>query len=166
MNANDKLAILATLREEYERWERLLTSLREEIITTPRLDGDRSIKDDVAHLWAWQQRTIARAEAALYDHDPQMPQWPAGLSPEAEDVDQINAWIYETNRTRSWSSIHQDWREGFLRLLDLAELIPEADMMTVGRYHWLPEYALAFILAASGEHHQEHREDLAAHGLA
>ena len=31
------------------------------------------------------------------------------------DLDQINAWIYETYREQPWSSVHHDWREGFLR---------------------------------------------------
>jgi hypothetical protein len=38
----------------------------------------------VIHLWAWQQRTIARMEAALADREPSFPQWSVDLDPDAE----------------------------------------------------------------------------------
>ena len=39
----------------------LLNNLSEEQIVTRRQPDNRSIKDDIAHLWAWQQRSIAQA---------------------------------------------------------------------------------------------------------
>jgi len=62
--------ILAALREELDRWEKLLVSLSEEEITSPRFDFDWSIKDVIAHLWAWQQISNARLEGGLYDREP------------------------------------------------------------------------------------------------
>jgi ATP-dependent RNA helicase SUPV3L1/SUV3 len=41
----------------------LLASLSESQITTPNLPANLSVKDVVAHLWAWQQLSIARLEA-------------------------------------------------------------------------------------------------------
>lgn len=67
---NMKGHILAALREQSERWEELLVSLSEEQITAPRFDLDWSIKDVVAHLWAWQQISIARMEAGAHDRAP------------------------------------------------------------------------------------------------
>ena len=51
--------ILAALREEFEGWQVLLAGLSEEQITAPRQGEDWSLKDDMMHLWAWQQRSIA-----------------------------------------------------------------------------------------------------------
>ena len=47
---NMKEHILAALREQFESWEKLLTSLSEEQITAPHFDLDWSIKDVIAHL--------------------------------------------------------------------------------------------------------------------
>ena len=62
---NDKQRVLTMLREEFKSWEQLLASLSEEQITAPQLPANWSIKDVIAHLRAWQQRSIARLEAAL-----------------------------------------------------------------------------------------------------
>ena len=158
---NDKDHILTTLREEFDRWEALLAGLSEEQIVAPQLPDGWSIKDVIAHLRAWQQRSIARLEAALLDRAPEFPQWPAGLDPEPQgQPHQVNAWMYETNRDRPWASIHGDWRAGFLRFLELGQAIPEKDLLDAGRYPWMEGYTLAFILQASYEHHQEHEEHL------
>src|SRR5262245_2206629 len=102
-----KRHILAALNEMLDEWENLLAGLKEEEIVTPLAPEELSIKDEMAHLMAWQQRSIARAEAARLDREPQFPNWPDALDPEAEDVDQINAWIYETYRAQPWSQVHQ-----------------------------------------------------------
>jgi hypothetical protein len=120
---NMKQHILTALREKLDDWEELLASLSEEQITAPPLPSPWSIKDVMAHLRAWQQRSIARVEAAQLDREPEFPKWVAGLDPDWGDVNPVNAWIYETNRAHPWSSVHRDWREGFLRFLELGELI-------------------------------------------
>lgn len=159
---NDKQHILTTLREEFNWWEELLASLSEAQITAPQLPDNWSIKDVIAHLRAWQQRSIARLEAALLNREPEFPKWPAELDPEVEgQPHELNAWIYETYRDQSWSNVYRDWREGFLQFLDLGEAIPEKDLLDPGRYPWLEGYPLAFILQASYEHHHEHQDYLA-----
>ncbi|NIN66455.1 MAG: ClbS/DfsB family four-helix bundle protein, partial [Anaerolineae bacterium] len=135
---NDKQQILTTLREEFDRWEELLASLSEEQITAPHLPSNLSIKDVMAHLWAWQQRSIVRLEAALLDREPDFPRWPEEFDPEQEDEPhELNAWLYETNREKPWSRVYGDWRAGFLRFLELGEAIPEKDLLEAGRYAWL-----------------------------
>jgi hypothetical protein len=155
--------ILAALREEFDHWEALLAGMSEAQITALHEPDSWSTKDDIAHLWAWQQRSIARVEAARLDREPAFPAWPIALDPEAEGAaDQVNAWVYETYHDQPWSTIHQQWRAGFLRLLEGAAAIAEKDMLGSERYAWLNGYALAFILIASYDHHHEHLEKLIA----
>jgi hypothetical protein len=138
--------------------------MSEEQITAPQLPSNLSIKDVIAHLWAWQQRSIARLEAAFHDKDPEFPRWPAEFDPETEgEPHQLNAWIYETYREKPWSSVHRDWREGFLRFLELGEAIPEKDLLDAGRYSWLEGQPLSIVFLGSYEHHHsDHLEPLLA----
>ena len=160
---NMKEHILTALREQFNRWEELLASMSDEQITAPHLPSNWSIKDVIAHLRAWQQRSIARLEAALFNREPEFPKWLPELDPDSEgNTDQTNAWIYETYRELPWSKAHQNWREGFLRFLEVAEAISEKDLLDAGRYPWLEGHPLAFILLASYDHHQEHLEKLIA----
>jgi hypothetical protein len=157
---NMKEHILAALREQFESWDRLLASLPEDQIAAPRFDLDWSIEDVIAHLWAWQQISIARLEAGAQDREPEYPQWIVSLENWEADADRVNAATFERHHAKPWFEIYQNWKDGFLRLLELGNKISERDLLDGDRYLWLHGYSLAFILIASYDHHQEHFEKL------
>ena len=157
MNMKDH--ILAALRDEFDNWEKLLSGLGEAQITQPRFDLDWSIKDVVAHLWAWQQISIARMEGGVLGRAPEYPKWIVeSMENWEEDSDQVNALTFERYHEKSWSEIYGAWRIGFLRFLDLGSQISEHDLLDGDRYSWLHGYSLAGIMIASYDHHQEHIE--------
>lgn len=159
MNMKDH--ILAALRENFDQWEDLLASLSEEEITAPHFDFDWSIKDVIAHLWAWQQISIARMEGGAQNREPEFPKWILSLGDDwEEDADRVNALTFETKHEKPWSEIYQNWKEGFLRILELGDKISERDLLDGDRYPWLKGYNLAAFLIASYDHHQEHLEKL------
>jgi hypothetical protein len=154
--------ILAALHEQFNSWENLFTSLSEEQITAPRFDFDWSIKDVIAHLWGWQQISIARMEAGVQEREPEFPQWIKELGEVWEqDANETNARIYQNFHEQHWSTVYQAWKEGFLRFLELGDKISERNLLDGDKYPWLKGYSLAFILVASYDHHQEHLEKLA-----
>ena len=159
---DDKTLILALLRDELNRWEALLAGLSENQIITPSLPSDLSIKDVIAHLRAWQQVSIARLEAALHDREPAYPAWTGGLHPDSEeDTEFFNERIHQEYREQPWSNVHQAWKDGFLRFLELAEAVPETDLLEVDKYPWIEGYALFAVLQGHYEHHhQDHLEPL------
>ncbi|MBA3943995.1 MAG: ClbS/DfsB family four-helix bundle protein [Herpetosiphonaceae bacterium] len=161
---NDKQQLLITLKQEFDHWEELLAGMSEAQITDRQLPSNLSIKDVIAHLMAWQQRSIARLEAAQLNREPDFPKWPVAQDPDGEDSpDQTNAWIHETYRDQPWSSVHHAWRTGFLRFLDLGAALPDPDLFSTDKYPWMKGYTLAFILQSSYEHHHiDHLEPLLA----
>jgi hypothetical protein len=161
---DEKQQMLARLREEFDRWEEVVAGLSEEQITTPHLPANLAIKDVLAHLMAWQQVSIARLEAAQQNKVPHFPKWLEGSDPESEaELDQFNARIYGIHHPQSWSRVYQEWREGFLRFLKLAEEIPERDLLDTEKYPWLKGYALLAVLQGSyAHHHVDHLEPLLA----
>lgn len=155
--------ILSALREQLDAWEELLEGLDEAQLTAPRPPSGWSIKDEIAHLWTWQGRSIARLEAAVFGHEPEMPVWVPGLEPDEEgNTDRINAWIYATCRELPWQTVHQSWRSRYLRMLELGGEIAEMDLLDARRYAWLHGHSLAFVLVSSYAHHQEHLDRLRA----
>lgn len=158
-----KRHILAALREEFEQWEALLAGMSEQQRVAPRQPGGWSVKDELAHLCGWQQRTLARVEAALAGGEPAYPAWPAELDPEAEDTtSQINDWLYQQSRDLAWPEVYARWRATFLSVLERAEGVSERDLLDSTHYAWLAGYPLANILIATYDHHQEHLEGLKA----
>jgi hypothetical protein len=145
--------ILQQLEEEFSIWQNLLNNLTEKQKTSHPFDG-LSIKDKVAHLWAWQQRTIERLEAALQEREPEFPEWPAGLDPESEeDLFQVNNWIFESLGYKPWSKIYTDWKSSFNHVIELAKQIPENDLLDPEKYPWLDGYPLVAVLTGTWEHH-------------
>jgi hypothetical protein len=159
-----KSEILAMLRSEFDLWEKVLNSLSVQQITAPKFISEWSIKDTVAHLMAWQTRSIARLEAALHDKEPEFPRWPVLPVPDPGDnSDEINAWIYQTYRDQPWSGIHSAWSAGFQRFMELAQAIPEKDLLDPQKYVWMEDQPLVSVLQGSYEHHQvDHLEPLLA----
>lgn len=158
---NMKEHILAALREQFTRWEQLLARLSPEQITAPGFDLDWSVKDVMAHLWGWQQISVARINAGVANRAPLFPAWlnqfPGNWD---EDANQTNGWIYRNFHHQSWAETYQNWREGFFQLLELGEMLPERDLLDGDKYVWLNGVSLADILIASYDHHQEHLEKL------
>ena len=153
--------ILAALREQFERWEKLLASLSEEQVLAPEFDLDWSVKDVMAHLWAWQQISIARMEAGVQEREPEYPRWIVNNVEKWEEYpDKVNAVTYKTQHNKQWSEVYRNWEHGFLLLIELGNQISEKDLLDGDRYAWLNGYNLAAILIASYEHHQEHFEKL------
>jgi hypothetical protein len=157
---SDKQQLLTLLRDEFNDWEILLATLHESQITTPTLRPTISIKDEIAHLLVWQQISRARLEAALNGGEPQLTGWSVTIAQAEEDSDPINAWAYETYREEPWLRVYQEWKAGFLGLLELGEAVPETDLLEIGKYPWLEGYALSAVLSGSYEHHQEHLDFL------
>jgi len=156
-----KAHILAALREQFDGWEELLASLSEGEIVTPHFDLDWSIKDVVVHLWAWQQISSARMEGGFRNQEPKCPKWNVeSMENWEEDADRVNVLTFERNHSKAWIEIHQNWKEGFLRFLELGEKISERDLLDGNRFPWLKGQCLAFVLVASYDHHQQHFEKL------
>lgn len=159
MNMKDH--ILAALKEQFDLWEQLLDSLSEDDLVKPSFDDDWAIKDVIAHLWAWQQISIARLEAGLQNRDPDYPAWIVkSIANWEEDADRVNALTFEIHHKQAWSEIYRAWRDGFLHFLELGANFSERDLLDGDRYPWLQGYSLASILIASYDHHQEHLEKL------
>ena len=153
--------IVMALSEQFDRWEDLLESLSEEQLTTPQFDLNWSVKDVIAHLWARQQISVARLEAGKLHREPEYPKWMVESNAEWEDdADYTNGLTFEKHHDKPWSEVHKNWREGFLRLLELGNEITELNLLDTGANPWLKGYSLAFILVASHDHHQEHLDKL------
>ena len=140
----NKSELLNWLQEQYERWKVLLDQIGPERMDQPGVNGDWSMKDLVAHLTGWQPRLITRIQAAQRgEPEPPPPHlhctertichemlthfknrvqvWPAHLQTE----DEVNAWIYESNRGRPVSEVLDESDRSFQKLFAVIEGLPD-----------------------------------------
>jgi len=158
----NKQEMISSLTTVFDSWEAFLAGMTEEEITAQPRPGKWSVSEVITHLRAWQQISIARLEAALLNTSPNLPTWLGGADPfyANDHVDKFNARIQEIHSSESWSTRHRQWREGFLRFLELAEAVPDSIMFESERYSWLAGDPLAAVVEGTCEHHQEHLDGL------
>ncbi len=158
---SDKQRVLDELTEIFNRWQLLLASLSAEQIHTPLAPSNWTVKDVVAHLWSWQQASVARMEAALQDRQPDYPAWWVQRGPDPEqDLDTTNALLYALSKDRPWQQVYDNWKVQFMHYLQLTGQIAEDDFSQGGRYRWMGQYAIADSAHGSLDHHKEHYESL------
>src|SRR5262245_11242071 len=92
-----KSGLLNGVRDEYRQREALLNKIGAARTWQPGAAADWSINDIIARLTGWRRRTVARLQAAQRGAGEPPSYWPAHL----QEVDEVNAWIYEQNRGRS-----------------------------------------------------------------
>ena len=154
-----KERLLDDLRDEQARWEALLQDIGEDHMTQPGVTGQWSIKDIVAHLTGWRQRSVGRFQAALRHEPAPLPPWP----PHLETDDEINAWIYAANRDRPLADVLRDSREVFEQLVETLDAFPAADLLDPTRFPWLDAADLPLTGAVFYAHfHEEHEPDMRA----
>jgi hypothetical protein len=152
-----KTRLLADLQREQEQWEALLAQIGESRMDQPGVAGEWSIKDIVAHLNGWRRRTVARLQAAQRGEADPSPPWPAHLQTD----DQINAWLYETNRDRSVREVLDDSRQVFEQLVAAIEAFCEAELLDPHRFVWWDGEVLS-AAALFAHFHEEHEPDMRA----
>ncbi len=130
-----KTQLLDSMRNEEVAYESLLDEIGEAHMTQPEVAGGWSIKDMVAHLTGWRRRSVRRFQALL-KHEPDFsPPWP----PELQEDDEINAWIYESNRDRPLAEVLSDSREVFQQLVDTLDAFSEDGLQDLQRILGLEE---------------------------
>ena len=158
-----KKQLRASMQSEQAAWLALLDEIGEENMTQPEVAGGWSIKDIVAHITGWRRRTVLRFRAALDPTRDMTPPWPAemGELDEDDDVDEINAWIYKTNRDRPLADVLNDSREVFQQLVTEVLALSDEQLNDPQRFPWLEGERLTGALIF-GHFHEEHEPDMRA----
>src|SRR6266700_345061 len=152
-----KTQLLAELNQENADWQALLDEIGEANMTQPEVAGGWSIKDIVAHITGWRRRTVSRFQEAL-NHEPVAPPpWPKEL----QEADEINAWIYETNRDRPLADVLSDSREVFQQLVAALDAFSDDELQDPQRIEWLQGEPLSGKFVFS-HFHEEHEPDMRA----
>ena len=116
-----KSELLDWLQKEYQQWEVFLDQIGAVRMDQPGVNDNWSMKDIVAHLTGWNRWLVARLHAAQRGEPKPPPPWPANLQMD----DEINAWIYESNRGRSVREVLEESQQVFQQLFAVVESLPD-----------------------------------------
>jgi len=152
---------LAAIERERAAWETLLGEVGESRMLEPGPMGEWTFKDLVAHLNGWRDQTLAQIEAVVHGQPEPASPWPAelGTGDDDEQVERINAWIYEQNKDRLLTEVLEESREGYARLAAIVGMMSEEELNDPARFPALGGAALGPALGSGdffGHLHEEH----------
>jgi hypothetical protein len=124
----DKSTLLNNIRTKQAELDELLSSLSEEQMTTPGVNGEWSIKDILAHMVEWQHVLLKRLHAAIYGGEP-------GIAMDYS-IDETNEQFYQKNRERSLADVQADYKQSYQRILEGIEKLSDEDLNDPHRFSW------------------------------
>jgi hypothetical protein len=147
-----KAALLRGIREERQRLEYAFKRISPSDMAKASHPDAWSVKDNLAHIAAWEKKLLKWYETGLRGEKQAMPQWSQpGL------VDEINLEIYQRNRGRQLDDVLQEFKESYQQILATVESMPEDGMFTSGKYDWTGQGTLAdYIVGNTSGHYAEH----------
>jgi hypothetical protein len=154
-----KAELLEAVFSSYNAFEKLLSSFTQEQLLVPGVNETWSIKDNVAHIAAWHQRSLAYLQAAARKRVPEH-------LPEALDeggVDRVNEQFYQDNKNRSLNEVLQEFRTSYIEIVGAVQALSQEELFDPNRFAWMQGAPLWHIVAGNTSgHYQEHTEIIEA----
>lgn len=149
-----KLEFINTLRVERAKLDSTLAALTPRQLTRRATPEAWSIKDHLAHLTYWEQYMLQRVRQALLGESPK---WVS-----TKEETEINARVFERNRSRSLAHVLADMHYSLANTLELVESLSEADLTDPHRFAWMKGKPLWQYIANEGyaEHYHDHLKAL------
>jgi hypothetical protein len=123
-----KAEFLRNVREEHERWISVLERLDATAMLEPRLPGDRTAKDVVAHVsWYEQQAAGIVRQRAL-----------RGSELWERSQEERNAVIFAENRGRTLEDVLAEAERVFAELWELLQTLDEEELHDASRFADMP----------------------------
>lgn len=142
--------LLDLMRDGFAEFEAFLATLSEEQMTTPGVNDAWSVKDNLAHVVAWQWHVL-RLLQAVKDHIPPAKQYD-GLTEEQE-----NERIYQQNKNRPLSELQGEFRSSFEQVLESVQSLTQEELEKP--QSWLNERPVwPYVVGNTYGHYEEHTQ--------
>ena len=155
----DKADLLARIQREWSALMHTIEALTAGKMTIPGTGG-WSVKDNLAHLAAWEQFML---RCHLQGEPPHETLQIDKTTFEGLDENGVNAVLYERNKDRSAADVLDGLKRSHEQIQAALERIPFADLMK-------PHYAddpeqrplISWVIGNTYDHYQEHRRAIEA----
>ena len=155
----DKADLLARIQREWSALMRTIEALSPEQMTTPGAGG-WSVKDNLAHLAAWEQFMLRHH---LQGEPPHQVMQIDEAAFGGQDENGLNAVLYERNKNRSAADILDGLKRSHAQIQAALERMPFTDLMKP-RYADDPKQrpVIAWVIGNTYDHYREHRRAIEA----
>lgn len=152
-----KQQLLEKMRSGYDAFSALLSSLDEIQMTIPGVNGNWSIKDNIAHLSTWQLQQTANNQAVREGVERADPT--PGMS-----EDESNELYYQQNKNRALADVLDEFHESSRLLQESVEALTDEQLNSP--VAWLDGGTLAPRVAGNSYAHYDEHTEIIQHWLA
>jgi hypothetical protein len=147
--------LLTDIARDRERIDALVASLTEEQLVAPTLQGGRSVKDEIAHVTAWERRLTTWLEAMARGKKPERPE--PGYT--FDDIDKLNERDFVASRDTSVAEVLAEAASMHGEALRAIGALSDEDLLDENTFGW-PMWQM--ISSNTDEHYREHIDQIEA----
>lgn len=152
-----KTDLIAQTQTNYAKLQAELDKLSDAEKTAPDVVGVWSVKDVLAHLFAWQQMVLDWYETGKRGETPIVPHpdynW--------RQIPDLNQHIYETYRDVRLEDITAQFEASHQKTLQTIESISNAELFTANVYAWTKTTTLgSYFTSATSSHYDWARKEI------
>ena len=152
-----KSQILSASQEEHQALEKLLATLTPDQMTQAGMLGEWSVKDTLAHLYAWHQMVLGWVAASQNGQTPSIP----ALGFKWSQLPALNQQIYEQHRHRPLPEVLEMFYASYQQVESLIESLTDEELFTPGRFPWMNKNALAaYFVSCTSSHYRWARTEI------
>lgn len=150
MKYSSKQELLDSIRQEHDTFEEVLGQIPGSRYGEPGVWGDGwTVVDLVAHLAEWQAMFLRWYGDGLVGKEPVMPapgfKW--------NETPALNRSIWQKHRSRSFSSVWEEFSRGYGEIVGLVERLSEGALLDPAYFSWTRKNALVTYLGPNTASH-------------
>lgn len=155
-----KAQLVDLIVEERHRLDAVLEPLSDEQLAQPGVEGELSIKDLLAHIVFWEQRTLETLASAARGQRPA----PLDRGEEGDAwLDRVNEEVFAANRDRPLDEVRAAYLRSLQQVISALDGYTDAELFEPGGFERVLGYPPAELIAGDTyEHYQEHAASIGA----
>lgn len=152
-----KADLLSASEKERAALDQFLSNLTPDQMTVPGALGDWSVKDVLAHLYAWEQMVLGWLAAARRGETPHVPaegyKW--------NQLPALNELIRQEHSARPLEEVFEQYKMSYRQIMDTIRGLPEETLFTPGLYPWMNKNTLAaYFTSSTSSHYRWARKEM------
>jgi uncharacterized protein (TIGR03083 family) len=152
-----KADLLSESEKERAALDQFLSTLTPDQMTEPGALGEWSVKDVLAHLYAWEQMVLGWLAATRRGETPHVPaegyKW--------NQLPAFNEEIRQEHNDRALEEVLGLYKKSYRQMMDTIRGLPEETLFTPGLYPWMNKNTLAaYFTSSTSSHYRWARKEL------
>ena len=143
--------LLTQSQANYDALLALIAPLSQSDLSAPGVNGQWSVKDVLAHLYAWHTMFFIWYEEGMAGGKAEMPapgfKW--------SDTPALNEQIYQQHKDKNYDQVSADLGASHARMMKILQSHTDEELFTKKRYKWTGSTSVgSYAVSATSSHYQ------------